>query len=278
MTIEFDYSDSYFQQIIDETEQVLRKESLSRTAASSLFGCLDHTSLNGSDSPQSIRLFCEKVKQMHDKSIPSVAAVCVYPCFVEEAKKVLEGSGIHVAAVAGGFPAGQLPQQLKMEEVRWLVDSGADEVDYVINRGMFLQGESQYLFDEVAAAKSLCGKVPLKVILETGELSTTENIYCASMLALQAGADFIKTSTGKIPVGATPLSATVMMVALRDFLKKNNSTAGFKAAGGISTPSEAWCYALLMEKILGVKNITNQIFRIGTSRLTPQLFNFLTNL
>lgn len=278
MNIAFDYSDSYFQQIIDETEHTLREETLSHAAAASLFGCLDHTSLNGSDSPASIHAFCNEVKQLQGESIPAVAAVCVYPCFVEEAKKALAGSGIRVAAVAGGFPAGQLPQGLKMDEVRWIVDSGADEVDYVINRGRFLHGDNQYLYDEVAAAKSLCGQARLKVILETGELATAENIYRASMLALHAGADFIKTSTGKIAVGATPLSAAVMMVALRDFLKKNKSTAGFKAAGGISTPSEAWFYALLMKKILGVKNITNQIFRIGTSRLTPQLFNFLTNL
>lgn len=277
MNIEYDYSDGFFQQIINETEQTLQHETLSQTAAVNLFKCLDHTSLNGADSPESIRVFCSEARQMQQLPATTVAAVCVYPFFVEESKKQLEGSGIKVAAVAGGFPAGQLSQRLKTDEVRWIVDSGADEVDYVINRGMFLQGDSQYLFDEVASAKAFCGKATLKVILETGELSSAKNIYCASMVALQAGADFIKTSTGKIAVGATPMSAAVMMVALRDFLKNNTSSAGFKAAGGISTLSEAWFYALLMKKIMNIKDITNQNFRIGTSRLTPQLFNFLTN-
>lgn len=276
MNIDYDYSDAYFQQIVDELGQSKPSDGPQYETLRTIYNCLDHTSLNSTDSDSSISSFCSATLSMRSDELPGVAAVCVYPAYVEQVKKLLEGSGIRVAAVAGGFPVGQLPLQLKCHEVRYLIDSGADEVDLVINRGAFLQGSHQSLFDEVAAAKTICGDKKLKVILETGELQTPAHIYVASMLALQAGADFIKTSTGKISVGATPLAACVMMTAIRDFLKKNVSNIGFKAAGGVSTVDDAWSYYLMMKKILNIENITNQNFRIGTSRLTPQLFNFLT--
>lgn len=245
-----------------------------------IFTCIDNTTLNGSDSPKTVSEFCRNTSLL---SVPGngirqhVASVCVYPSFVGIAKKQLASTTIRVASVAGGFPAGQTSQHVKTEEIRYVVEEGADEVDFVINRGRFLDGDLQYVSDEIEAAKSVCGNsVKLKVIIETGELKTMANIYNASMLALRAGADFIKTSTGKIPLGATPEGAFAMLSALCDFMKNSKKTVGFKAAGGISTPEEALFYYLLYKKIISVQNITNQNFRIGTSRLTVQLQNILT--
>lgn len=245
-----------------------------------IFTCIDNTTLNGSDSPKTVSEFCRNTSLL---SVPDngirqhIASVCVYPSFVGIAKKQLASTTIRVASVAGGFPAGQTSQHVKTEEIRYVVEEGADEVDFVINRGRFLDGDLQYVSDEIEAAKSVCGNsVKLKVIIETGELKTMANIYNASMLALRAGADFIKTSTGKIPLGATPEGAFAMLSALCDFMKNSKKTVGFKAAGGISTPEEALFYYLLYKKIISVQNITNQNFRIGTSRLTAQLQNILT--
>ena len=245
-----------------------------------LFTCIDNTTLNGSDTPASVAAFCRSTVNM---SIPfadgfqRVASVCVYPVFVALAKKELQGSGIKVASVAGGFPAGQTPLKIKNEEVRYVVEEGADEVDIVINRGRFLSGDDDYVSDEVASAKSICGeRVKLKVIIECGELQSMENIYRASLLALNAGADFIKTSTGKIAVGATPEAAFAMLMALREYVKISKKTVGFKAAGGVSTPADAMIYGMMYEKILCGKSVNNQNFRIGTSRLTAQLAKILT--
>lgn len=242
-----------------------------------VFSCIDNTTLNGSDSVASVTEFCHNTLGMKVGNL-TVASVCVYPCFVGVSKKQLAGSGIKVAAVAGGFPAGQIPQRLKTEEVKFVVEEGADEVDFVIKRGNFLMGDTRAVFDEVAAAKEVCGKdVLLKVIIETGELQTSENIYAASMLAMEAGADFVKTSTGKIGVGATPEAAYTMLSAVRDFVKKSKRKVGFKAAGGISNPSDALLYYMMYKKILGKEEINNQEFRIGASRLTSQLHKNLTN-
>ena len=245
-----------------------------------IFTCIDNTTLNGSDSPKTVSEFCRNTSLLSvtgNGIRQHVASVCVYPSFVGIAKKQLASTTIRVASVAGGFPAGQTSQHIKTEEIRYVVEEGADEVDFVINRGRFLDGDLQYVSDEIEAAKSVCGNsVKLKVIIETGELKTMANIYNASMLALRAGADFIKTSTGKIPLGATPEGAFAMLSALCDFMKNSKKTVGFKAAGGISTPEEALFYYLLYKKIISVQNITNQNFRIGTSRLTAQLQNILT--
>ena len=245
-----------------------------------IFTCIDNTTLNGSDSPKTVSEFCRNTSLLSvtgNGIRQHVASVCVYPSFVGIAKKQLASTTIRVASVAGGFPAGQTSQHVKTEEIRYVVEEGADEVDFVINRGRFLDGDLQYVSDEIEAAKSVCGNsVKLKVIIETGELKTMANIYNASMLALRAGADFIKTSTGKIPLGATPEGAFAMLSALCDFMKNSKKTVGFKAAGGISTPEEALFYYLLYKKIISVQNITNQNFRIGTSRLTAQLQNILT--
>lgn len=205
-----------------------------------------------------------------------VAAVCVYPRFVSVAKRVLDNSGIMVASVAGAFPHGQLPINLKVEEVKYAIGEGADEIDMVLSRGALLAGEDNVVRDEVAMMKEACQGKTLKVILETGELPSPTLIRKASTLAIEGGADFIKTSTGKIGVGATLEAAEVMLKCIADSVKINKKRVGFKAAGGISTPEEALAYAEMAKKILGEEYINNQSFRIGASRLTDRLYSILT--
>ena len=237
-----------------------------------VFSCIDNTTLGDTDSVQSVEAFCRHTLNFS----LTVAAVCVYPRFVATAAKVLEGSGIKVASVAGAFPHGQLPLKLKVEEVRYAVGEGADEVDIVINRGLLLQGEENAVRDEVAAMKEACGDRTLKVILETGELPTPELIRQASLLAIEGGADFIKTSTGKSGQGATLEAAEVMLNVIKNCVKINKKLVGFKAAGGIRTPGEAMAYAELAKKVIGDDYINNQMFRIGASRLTDSLYSLLT--
>lgn len=243
-----------------------------------IFSCIDNTTLEGCDTHQKIENLCYKSIEMQDKAngIDPVAAVCVYPVFVRHAKSILKGSGIHVASVAGAFPSGQSPIEVKLQEIKYALDEGSDEIDMVISRGSFLEGEYQKVGDEIAAVKELCGSTLLKVILETGELQSQENIYKASMIAMENGADFIKTSTGKIAVNATLEYAEVMLNSIAGFSKKTGKIIGFKAAGGISTPEQALEYFLLAKKILGDNFVNNQTFRIGASRLTNRLFSFLT--
>ena len=281
MEKDFVFDPCAFKGCIAEVEATIGKLSDSERKAllGDVFTCIDNTTLNGSDTQLSVEAFCRATREMRlaDAQKGHVASVCVYPCFVGVAKRELDNSGIKVASVAGGFPAGQTPQRVKIEEVRYVVEEGADEVDFVINRGNFLMGDTQAVFDEVAAAKEACGnKALLKVIIETGELQTPDNIYKASMLALEAGADFVKTSTGKISVGATPEAAYTMLTAVRNYIKISKKTVGFKAAGGISNPSDALIYYLLHKKILEEETANSQNFRIGASRLTTHLFDFLT--
>ena len=240
-----------------------------------VFSCIDNTTLNATDSEQSVEAFCRRTRELTVADGVTVAAVCVYPRFVACAKQTLEGSGIRVASVAGAFPHGQLPLDLRVAEVRCVVADGADEVDIVISRGLLLTGCDDAVRDEVAAMKEACNGRTLKVILETGELSPTL-IAKASQLAIEGGADFIKTSTGKIATGATLEAAEVMLNVVKENVKFNKKTVGFKAAGGISTPEEALEYALLVKKILGEEYINSQTFRIGASRLTERLHAFLT--
>lgn len=236
---------------------------------------LDLTTLEGSDNDSVIENLCRKAVSFSDSGLPNVAAVCVYPVFVNRAKTLLAGTNIHVASVAGAFPSGQSPIEIKTSEVAYAVNEGADEIDMVISRGKFLEGNNIEVFDEIRAIKEACKKAHLKVILETGELKDPDLIYNASMLSLKAGADFIKTSTGKIPVAATPEAAYVMLFAIKDYYEKTGFRAGFKPAGGISTPEQALVYIRLVEEILGEEWLTNKLFRIGASRLASNLANKL---
>lgn len=277
----FNLEDNGYQTLMDgirnDIASLSREER--RDLLCSVFSCIDNTTLNGSDTPASVGDFCRATAKMSVSAAYgpiSVASVCVYPCFVGLAKQILGSTDIKVASVAGGFPAGQTSQRVKLDEVRYVIDEGADEVDFVINRGLFLSGDTKSVFDEIAAAKTLCGSAHLKVIIECGDLQTVSNVYSASLLALEAGADFIKTSTGKISVGATPEYAFAMLSALNVNAKNSKKNCGFKAAGGVSTPDDALLYLMMYKKIFDAENISNQTFRIGTSRLTNQLLDILT--
>lgn len=236
-----------------------------------VFSCIDNTTLNGTDNEEHVASFCR-----HTFELGKVAAVCVYPRFVTVARNTLKGSDIKVASVAGAFPHGQLPIHLKVEEVKYAVGEGADEIDMVLSRGALLAGEDSRVRDEVAVMKEACQGKTLKVILETGELPSPTLIEKASQLAIDGGADFIKTSTGKIGVGATLEAAETMLSVIAQNVKKSVKKVGFKAAGGISTPEEAMAYAELTKKILGDDYVNNQTFRIGASRLTDRLHSILT--
>lgn len=248
------------------------------SALKTIFSCIDNTSLNGDDTHAGIRRFCDDTLRMADaaKGIEPVAAVCVYPVFVKTARQVLLGSNIKVASVAGAFPSGQSPVAVKVMEVRYAVDEGADEIDMVLNRGALLEGSRQQVFDEVAAIREACRQCTLKVILETGELKDAAVISDACKIAIDAGADFIKTSTGKIPAGATLEAAEVMLKAVAENAKISKRTIGIKVSGGVSQPLEALKYYRQAQNILRNNNITNQIFRIGTSRLTALMYRLLT--
>lgn len=248
---------------------------IDKDMARRVFSCIDNTTLNATDNNKSVESFCRRTMEMRLADGTTVAAVCVYPVFVGIAKRTLEGSGIKVASVAGAFPHGQLPLNLRVDEVRRVIDDGADEVDVVINRGLLLAGEYIAVCDEVAELKHACKGRTLKVILETGELSPLL-IRRAAQRAIDGGADFIKTSTGKISTGATPEAAEMMLNVVNENVKFNKKTVGFKAAGGIRTPEEALAYAEMAKKIVGNNYINNQTFRIGASRLTESLYSLLT--
>ena len=230
---------------------------------------IDLTTLEGQDTPGKVRQLCQKAMHLHDSlpGLPHVAAVCVYPTMVGTAKKALGDHDINVASVATAFPSGMAPRQIKLEETRIAVADGADEIDMVISRGAFLQGEYGFVFDEIAAIKEACGDAHLKVILETGELGTLDRVRRASVLAMHAGADFIKTSTGKIQPAATLPVTLVMLQAIRDFYYETGRMIGMKPAGGISTAKLAVHYLVALRETLGAAWMTPEWFRFGASSL-----------
>lgn len=243
-----------------------------------LFHCIDHTTLRDEDNVTSVKQFCSEAVDLCMKSkTGSMASVCVYPEYASVAKRTVESCGMKVAAVVGGFPTGQMPLSLKLQEIGYAIDNGADEVDFVINRGYFINADVNHLAEEILSARGKCGDaVTLKVILETGQLKQPELIYKASIIAIENGADFIKTSTGKSAVGATPEAAYSMLYAIYNFQKKSDRTIGFKVSGGVSTIDDALFYYIMTKKILGIKEINNHLFRIGTSRLVNELSKKLT--
>jgi deoxyribose-phosphate aldolase len=230
---------------------------------------MDLTTLEGKDTPGKIAFLCRKAMQPLDPQyqVPSCAAVCVYSNLVRVAKKFLGESGVKVASVATAFPAGLMPLKLKLEEVRTAVRNGADEIDMVIDRGVFLAGDHNRVFDEIAATKAACGPAHLKVILETGELQTYDNVRIASEIAMQAGADFIKTSTGKISPAATMPVTLVMLEAIRDYFYETGIRIGMKPAGGIRNAKQALAYLVMVKETLGDDWLTNELFRFGASTL-----------
>lgn len=234
---------------------------------------IDLTTLEGKDSEGKVIQLCSKAKQPYAPmpDLPTVAAVCVYPNMVSTAVKALRNTDIHVASVATAFPSGMTQLQAKLDETKFAVEEGADEVDMVISRGEFLKGNYNFVFDEIAAVKEACGNAHLKVILETGELETYENVRKASDLAMYAGADFIKTSTGKVIPAATQPVTLVMLEAIRDFYRDTGKMIGMKPAGGIRKAKEALLYLVLVKETLGSAWLTPSYFRFGASSLANDL-------
>ena len=234
---------------------------------------IDYTTLEGSDNQDKINAFCAKAMSFGNNALHlSLPAVCIYSPFVRQAKILLKDSGIKVATVACAFPSGQMPLDLKIKEVEYCVEEGADEVDMVISRGTFLAGNYDDVYNEICAVREVCKcPVHLKVILETGELKTVANIRKASELAIMAGADFIKTSTGKIADAATPLAAIVMIDTVKEYYDNTGIMIGFKPAGGMKTVDDALTYYYLVRDILGDKWLNSKYFRIGTSRLADKV-------
>lgn len=241
---------------------------------------IDLTTLEGMDTVGKVKALCEKAKTPVSPAlyntvlkgkkidpIPSCAAVCVYPHMVPIAVKALEGTNINIASVATAFPSGQLDLNMKLEEVKNCVQNGATEIDMVINRGAFLQGQYQKVFDEIVAVKEACGDAHLKVILETGELKTLDKVRLASMMAMEAGADFIKTSTGKVQPAATMPVTLVMLNAIADFHEQTGKIIGMKPAGGIRTAKQAIHYLCMVNEVLGPKWLDPDLFRFGASSL-----------
>ncbi len=258
---------------VEERAASLAKRSIKREAKlwalDLAIRMVDLTTLEGKDTPGKIRALAGKARHPDptDPSIPSVAALCVYPNMIATAKQALRGSDVKVAAVATYFPSGQSPLDVKLADVRTALELGADEIDMVIDRGAFLAGEYARVYDEIVAIKEACGGTHLKVILETGELETYDNVRRASVLAMAAGADFIKTSTGKVQPASTLPVTLVMLEAIRDFYQQTGRAVGMKPAGGIRTSREAISYLTVVYETLGPDWMTPDRFRFGASSL-----------
>ncbi|HSG46744.1 MAG TPA: deoxyribose-phosphate aldolase [Longimicrobiales bacterium] len=238
-------------------------------ALHAVLSMIDLTTLEGKDTPGKVLQLCRKALHLHDSlpGLPHVAAVCVYPTMVATARRALEGTDVKVASVATAFPAGMSALEVKLADTRMAVEAGAHEVDMVISRGEFLRGEFGYVFDEIAAVKEACGQAHLKVILETGELGSLDRVRQASVLAMHAGADFIKTSTGKIQPAATLPVVLVMLQAIADFHRETGRMVGMKPAGGISSAKLAIHYLVMLHETLGPAWVTPDWFRFGASSL-----------
>jgi deoxyribose-phosphate aldolase len=249
------------------------KRSTKLAAIDLAISMVDLTTLEGADTVGRVTSLCAKARHPDagDDSVPSVAAVCVYPDLVAHARSVLGDSSVRVASVATAFPSGRASLNVKLLDVRDALDAGADEIDMVIDRGAFLSGRLGQVFDEVVAVKETCGSAHLKVILEAGELVTYDNVRRASWLAMLGGADFIKTSTGKVAVSSTPPTALVMLEAVRDFAESAGRLVGVKVAGGIRTSKDAIRYLVLVNETVGSTWLSPDYFRIGASSLLNDL-------
>ena len=254
------------------TKRSIKKES-KMNGLKLVLNMIDLTTLEGKDTDGKVKQLCYKAQHLHDAypGLPTVAAVCVYPSMVKVAKKALGNSGIKVAAVATAFPSGQAPRDVKIRDTKFAVSEGADEIDMVISRGKFHMGEYDFVYDEIAAVKEACGDARLKVILETGELGTYDKVRRASDIAMYAGADFIKTSTGKISPAATMPVTLVMLEAIRDFYYKTGKKIAMKPAGGISKAKLALHYLVMLNEVLGEEWMNNQWFRFGASSLANDI-------
>ena len=240
-----------------------------------LFNCIDLTTLNTTDSDESVMRFTEKVNRFDDEfpDLKNVAAICVYPNFAQVVKDTLEVEGINIACVSGGFPSSQTFTEVKIAETAMALADGADEIDIVIPVGAFLSGDYETMCEEIMELKETCKEHHLKVILETGALKTATNIKKASILSMYSGADFIKTSTGKQQPAATPEAAYVMCQAIKEYYEQTGNKVGFKPAGGINTVNDALIYYTIVKEVLGKEWLSNELFRLGTSRLANLLLS-----
>jgi len=271
----FDPSNSPVVDKVGVEERVSRFQKRSIKKESKLQGLkmilnmIDLTTLEGKDTEGKVKQMCFKAKHLHDSypGLPTVAAVCVYPSMVKTAKLAVRGSGVKVASVSTAFPSGQAPLEVKLTDTKFAVESGADEIDMVISRGRFLKGDYNFVYDEIAAIKNACGKARLKVILETGELVTLDDVRKASDIAIHAGADFIKTSTGKISPAATLQVTYTMLEAIRDYYDETGIMIGMKPAGGISNSKLALHNLVMVKEVLGSMWLSNERFRFGASSL-----------
>ncbi len=258
--------------LLNQSAKINRPKDLSF-----ILSIIDLTTLEATDTDERVTGLCQQAMgfSSRKKDLPNVAAVCVYPSFAPLAKKELHGSDVKLACVATAFPSGQTSLAVKLMEVSYVVLEGADEVDMVISRGKFLEGKYGEVAEEIRAVKAACGAVHLKVILETGELQSVQNIRKASEIALAAGADFLKTSTGKIQPAATPDAFLVMLDTISEFHRITGKKVGIKAAGGIADPDTALQYLALVKDVLGKEWLCKDLFRIGASRLAESVFSEL---
>lgn len=243
-----------------------------------LMGSMELTTLKTTDSDVSVMAFTERVNQFENAypDLPHVATICVYPCFAEVVKDTLEVEGVEIACVSGSFPSSQALLEVKVAETALAIKDGATEIDIVMSVGKFLSGDYETVCDEISELKQVCGDKKMKVILETGCLKTAENIKKASLLAMYAGADYIKTSTGKESPAATPEAAYVMCQAIKEYYEETGIQIGFKPAGGLNTVMDAIIYYTIVKEVLGEKWLTNQWLRLGTSRLANLLLSEVT--
>ena len=258
------------EKILEKREENRKPEVLKQ-----LFNCIDLTTLNATDSPQSVARFTERVNDFENEhpDLPNVAAICVYPNFAPVVRAVLDVTEVNIACVSGGFPSSQTFPEVKVAETALAVEGGADEIDIVLNVGNFLDGDWEEVCDEISELKHSCRDAHMKVILETGALQTAENIRAASILAIYSGDDFIKTSTGKGYPGASLEAAYVMCQVIKEYFDKTGKMVGFKPAGGVSTTDEALGYYTIVKEVLGEAWLDNEYFRIGASRLANNLLS-----
>ena len=265
-------------EIMMKVDQLIEKhlgENNNIDVKKEIFHCIDLTTLKCTDSEESVMKFTEKVNEFVDKypDLENVAAICVYPNMAEIVSDSLEADNVKIACVSGGFPSSQTFMEVKIAETAMAIHAGAEEIDIVMPVGKFLCGDYEGMCDEIGELKDVCGEKTLKVILETGALRSASNIKKAAILAMYAGADFIKTSTGKEAISATPEAALVMCEAIKEYYKETGRKVGFKAAGGIDSVKKALAYYTIVKEVLGEEWLNNGLFRIGTSRLTNLLLS-----
>lgn len=265
-------------EIMIKVDQLIEKhlgENNNIDVKKEIFHCIDLTTLKCTDSEESVMKFTEKVNEFVDKypDMENIAAICVYPNMAEIVNDSLEADNVKIACVSGGFPSSQTFMEVKIAETAMAIHAGAEEIDIVMPVGKFLCGDYEGMCDEIGELKDVCGEKTLKVILETGALRTASNIKKAAILAMYAGADFIKTSTGKEAISATPEAALVMCEAIKEYYKETGRKVGFKAAGGIDSVKKALAYYTIVKETLGEEWLNNGLFRIGTSRLTNLLLS-----